>query len=140
MRFSDLYECNIDYSHPIYSFFERFALPRTQRTDVAARQAIFEFADLSDAILERGNFSKANFIGAVLTGAKATDCQLDGADFYWTRTDVMTFLRCTTAGTRYDEPDDIVYGPQGIAVPVKSILPLHRAAATAAERRHLLLP
>ncbi|MBZ5653761.1 MAG: pentapeptide repeat-containing protein [Acidobacteriia bacterium] len=118
--------------------FERASLFATQWQDTVVEDGNFEFADLRNAVFTRCWFGRSCFVGAALEGAQFIECDLTGADFYWSDFDDSKCFSCELKDIRRPEEQKIVYGPKGVKPPVVIPKPLYRQATSEEERQKLL--
>src|SRR5262249_54860258 len=118
--------------------FERASLARSKFEDFRAERAIFEFADLREAVMKDSRFAHANFVGVDLSGARASACDFRDADLYWAFIESFVHAACILHGARFPETVEIAYGPKGVKPPEVERLPLYRTFATVSERQALL--
>jgi uncharacterized protein YjbI with pentapeptide repeats len=118
--------------------FERASLFSTRWSDTVVEDGNFEFADLRNAVFTRCWFGRSCFVGAALEGAQFIECDLTGADFYWSDFDDSKCFGCELKDIRRPEEQKIAYGPKGVKPPVVIPKPLYRQAITEEERQKLL--
>jgi uncharacterized protein YjbI with pentapeptide repeats len=137
-RFTDFSESIWNAARAPGASFERATFARARLDNLAASDAVFEFADLRDVRARGASFARSRFVGTCLQGAELTGCNLSDADLMWAEIDGLRISDCNTDGARFPQEEPVVYGPVRSRPPAVRPLPLHRAAATPDERRKLL--
>jgi hypothetical protein len=138
-RLADLSDCDLTGAQASRARFERATLAWSKLVNLSAPEAVFEFCDLRNTLMQDAVFHRVNCIGALLAGARALSCDFSGSDFYWAEVDGFEQIACRALDVRWPTAVIVAHAPGSVKPPDVRRVPLSRAPATREGRERLLV-